>query len=164
MINLLNLVFDSDLDFNFEMQTCGFLRVSAKKHHAPCRHSPVVDLRGQARICATHALSANAHVSTLCGRPSGRTQSQRLLVPGLILCDGLCPVDLPRVAARHRSQLACSGTSALSHGVSLPDDLAQHTGQRERHTPVANLRGLRPAPDWPGATTVCQGTVWTGAR
>jgi hypothetical protein len=32
----------------------------------------------------------------------------------------------------------------------LPDDFAQYAGQCERHTPVANLRRLRPASDWFG--------------
>ena len=63
MIYLLNLVFDSGLDFNVEMQTCGFLRVSAQNHHAP----------RQTRICATHALSATEHVSGASGgQRSGR--------------------------------------------------------------------------------------------
>src|SRR5665647_1734579 len=142
MICLPNLMLKSGLDLNVEMQTCGFLRVSAKNHHAP-RH---------ARICATHALSATEHVSTLCGRPSGRTQGQGLFVSGSVLRHGVRPIDLPRVLARHRGQLARPSPTAVSHGVSLSDYFAQHAGQRECHTPVANLCGLRPTPDWPGPT------------
>jgi hypothetical protein len=53
MICLLNSVFSSGLDLNFvESQTWGFSRISAQNLHAP----------RQARICATHALSATEHV------------------------------------------------------------------------------------------------------
>jgi hypothetical protein len=154
MICLSNFMFQSGFDLNVERQTCDFLRVSAQNHHAP----------RQARICATHVLAATEHVSRLCGRPSRRTQGQRLLVSGSILCDGFCPVDLSRVAARHRGQLACPGSSAVPHRVSLPDDFAQHAGQCERHTPVANLRRFRPAPDWLGTSPVCHGAVRAGTR
>ena len=140
MICLQNLVFQSGLDLNVESQTGGFSRISAQNPHAP----------RQARICATHALPAAEHVSPLCGRAQRRTQGQGLLVSGSVLRHGLRPVDLPRVAARHRSQLARASQTAVPHGVSLPDDFAQHAGQCERHTPVANLCRLRPAPDWLG--------------
>src|ERR1035437_1814039 len=152
MIRLPNLVFESGLDLNVEMQTCGFLRVSAQNHQAP-RH---------ARICATHALSAAEHVSTLCGRPSGRTQGQGLLVSGSVLRHGFCSTDLPRVVARHRGQPSCPSPSALSHGLSLSDDFAQYAGQCECHTPMANLCRLRPASDWLGSSPVRARAVWPG--
>jgi hypothetical protein len=66
MICLPNLVFESGLDLNVESQTLGLSRISAQNRHAP----------RQARICATHALSATKHVSPLCGRPLRRTQGQ----------------------------------------------------------------------------------------
>src|SRR5665647_422418 len=147
MIRLPNLVFESGLDLNVESQTWGFSRISAKTPYAP----------RQARICATHALSATEHFSSLCGRPSGRTQGQGLLLPGSVLRHGLRAVDLPRISARYRSQPSRSGASAVPHGISLPNDFAQHAGQRECHTPVANLCRLRPASDWLGATPVRHG-------
>ena len=98
MIYLLNLVFQSDLDLNVERQTVGFLRVSAENRRAP----------RQARICATHALSAAEHVSPLCGRAPGRTQGKGLLVPGPILYDGFRPTALSGGGrCRHGAGQAC---------------------------------------------------------
>jgi hypothetical protein len=155
MICLLNSVFSSGLDLNFvESQTWGFSRISAQNLHAP----------RQARICATHALSATEHVSPLCGRPQRGAQGQRLLVSGSVLRHGFRSVDLPRVFARHRSQPSCPSPTAVPHGFSLSDDFAQHAGQCERHTPMANLRRLRTTPDWFGASSVCYRAVRTGTR
>jgi len=61
-------------------------------------------------------------------------------------------------------QPARSGSTAVPHGVSLPDDFAQHAGQCERHAPMANLCPLCSAPHWPGPSPVRQGAVWTGTR
>ena len=154
MIYLLNLVFQSGLDLNVESQTLGFLRVSAQNHHAPT----------QARIKAPHALSATEHVWTLRGRPPGRTQGQRLLVPGPVLRYCFCAVDVPEILARHRRQPARTRSSAVPRGFSLSDDFTQHAGQCERHSSVADLCRLRSTLDWPGASPVRQGTVWTGTR
>ena len=154
MIFLVNLMFQSGLDLNIESQTGGFSRIPAQNPHAP----------RQARICATHGLPATEYVSPLCGRSPRGAQGQRLLVPGPVLRHGIRPIDLQRVPARHRSQLARPSQTAVPHGVSLFHGFAQHAGQCERHTPVADLCRLRPTPDWYCTTAVRQGTVWTGAR
>src|ERR1035437_2382172 len=144
MICLPNLVFESGLDLNVESQTWGFSRISAKNHHAP----------RQARIRATHALFATEHISALRGRPPRRAQGQGLLLSGPVLRHGFCPVDLSRVAARHRGQLASPSALAVPHGASLPNDFAQYAGQRKRHATVADLCRLRAAPDWHGTSLV----------
>ena len=85
----------------------GFFAGFRPNHHAP----------RQARIRATHATSATDYFCPLCGRASRGSQGQRLHLSGSVLCHGLCAVDLPRILARYRSQLACACASAVSHGV-----------------------------------------------
>jgi hypothetical protein len=148
MICMPNLVFQSGLDLNFESQTWDFSRISAQNPHSP----------RQARICATHVLSASEYVSPRCGRSQWVVQGQRLLVPGPVLRHGLRSVDLPRIAARYRSQVACPSQTAVPHGVSLPDYFAQQAGQCERRTSLADLCRFRTTPDWHSAASVCQGT------
>src|ERR1035437_6657432 len=138
MIYLPNLMLVSGLDLNVESQTVGFLRAFAPNCHAP----------RQARICATHALSATEHVSALRGRPPRRAQGQGLLVPGPVLCDGFRPIDVSRVAARYRGQLASASASAVPHGFSLPDNFAQYAGQCKRDSAMAYLCRLRAPLDW----------------
>ena len=154
MIFLENLVFQSGLDLNVESQTWGFWAEIRKNPHAP----------RQARVRATHAVPAAEYLSPLCGRSQWGTQGQRLLLSGPVLRHGLRPVDLPRIPARHRSQLACPSKTAVPHGLSMSDDFAQHAGQCERHTPVANFCRLRSAPDWHCTTPVRHGALWRGAR
>ena len=130
MIRLQNLAFQSRLDLNVESQTLGFWAGNRKNPHAP----------RQARICATHGPSAAEYVSPLWGRSQWRTQGQRLLVSGSVHRHGIRPVDLPRVPACHRSQLARPSQTAVPHGVSLSDDFAQHDGQCERHRSVRSTK------------------------
>ena len=66
-------------------------------------------------------------------------------MPGPVLGDGLRPIDVPRVAARHRGQLASASASAVPHGVSLSNDFEQYAGPCERHATVEDLCGLQGA-------------------
>src|SRR3546814_15792340 len=82
---------------------------------------------------------------------SGQSQGQGFFLHGSILDDGFCPVDVSRVAARYRTEPACADQAAVSHGPALQDGLAQPLGQRQRHPPLANLRTLCNAFDFPCA-------------
>jgi hypothetical protein len=154
MIYLPNLVFQFGLDLNVESQTWGGLRISAQTNYA----------QRQASIRTTHDPFAFDYVWLLCGRPPGRTQGQRLFVSRTVLCHGLRPVDLPRVPARHRGQSPRQSPSAVPHGLSLPDDFAQHAGQYKRHTALADLRRLCPAPNGHRQTFVSQRALGAETR
>ena len=67
------------------------------------------------------------------------------------------------VLARHRGQPARASATAVSHGVSVPDNFAQYAGQRKRYATVADLCRPCPAPDWHGAPHVCRRALWTGS-
>jgi hypothetical protein len=86
---------------------------------------------GQARVFSAHGLPSHEHVWTVCCQASRRSQGQGFLLPG--------PV--------------------LRHGLSLPDDFAQHVGQCKRHPSMADLCGLCAASDWHRQAPVCRGTA-----
>ena len=133
MIFLHKLMFFSGLDLNVEAQNLGFLRISAEGPYAS----------RQARVFADHDLPATDYFSSLRCCPSRRTQGQGFFLPRSVLRNVLCATDLSGVSARHRNQFARTGTSALSHGLSLRDGFAQYIGQCERYAPLANLCRLR---------------------
>ena len=127
----------SGLDLNVVAQTLSFLRIPAKGSHAS-RH---------ARVCAGHGPCATHHVSPLRSGPPGRSQGARVLVLGSVLRHGLRPVDGTRVVARYRSQPARAVGAAVSHGISLQVDCAQHAGPCERDKALADLCRFRATPD-----------------
>jgi len=139
----------SGLDLNVEAQTRSLLRTSAQGSHAS-RH---------ARVCAGHGPSAAFDVSPVRGCASRRAQGAGILLPRSVLRDGLCPVDRARVVARYRSQLARPIGAPVPHWLSLQDYCAQHPGQRECDTTLADVRRLRTASDWYRQAVVRGGAV-----
>src|SRR2546429_7867261 len=69
---------------------------------------------GTNRVCSTHQLSFAQRIQSLC-RPLRWPQARAsLFVLGPISDDGLCPTNLPREFARHRSLSASARPQALS--------------------------------------------------
>ena len=96
MIEMRNRAILSGLDLSVEAQNLGLLRISAEGSHAS----------RYVRVCTGNGAPAAFHISPLRGSASGRSLSAGVLVPGSVLCDGLCTTDRTRVVARHRGQLA----------------------------------------------------------
>jgi hypothetical protein len=84
---------------------------------------------------------------------SWRLQTQEILLLGPISLHGLCPANISRELARHRSLPACQSNQALSHGHSW-SHFAQHAGQRQLGARLAHLRRLRTSVDCSCARTL----------
>src|SRR5688500_12055813 len=124
MIFLDKWAFCCGLNLNVELRVYGLLRLIAKDSH----------VSRNVGVCSVDGVSAAEHVSTLRCRARWGLQSQRFFLSGSVLDDGLCPIDLPRVFARYRSESSRAGQTALSHGAALQDRVAQHPCPRQRHT------------------------------
>src|SRR6266496_4093485 len=98
------------------------------------------------RICATHQLSLAPRIQSLCGslrRPQARAT---VLMLGPIPDHGVCPINLPREFARHRSVSASSRPQALSLWLQWSNQTF-HAGRRQRDPRLENLCRLCPESD-----------------
>ena len=108
---------------------------------------------GPHRVRSGHGFAAASSVSLLREALRRRPQGQGLHLPGPVPRHGVCPVDLPRIAARHRGVSAGHAAQALPHGHPI-DGVAQHAGQCQRGARLAHLRRLRAGDNRPGALAV----------
>src|SRR6266404_1393478 len=67
-------------------------------------------------LCTTDGLSPCSRVSPMRSPLQRRLQTQELLLLGPVSLHGLCPANVPRKLARHRSLSACQPNQALPHG------------------------------------------------
>src|SRR5210317_2649385 len=68
---------------------------------------------GQSRLFSTHGPSTVAYLSALCSTLSRQSQNPVLFLPRSVSMHGICPTDLSRKPARHRSLFARSTKQAL---------------------------------------------------
>src|SRR5437868_12411837 len=101
---------------------------------------------GPHRLLAVDQLSSRPGVSSLRRALSGRLPAARPHLLGPVLGHGLCPVDLSRKSARHRSLFGFVAGQAVSPGIPWQGG-ALDPGRCQRVAGLANLRRLRPAAD-----------------
>src|SRR5215475_14259526 len=99
------------LDLNRESTFC---------HPAANSLAGGLDEYGQAGVRADYPASAAYHVSALRGSLRWKPQDQEFFLSRSVSLHGVCPVDLSRELARHRSVSACPTKQALSHGDPKP--------------------------------------------
>jgi hypothetical protein len=140
MIHLLNLVFQSGLDLNVERQTLTFCVSGAKTvmHQGKLVFSQLMAYLPMStfRRCVAKHRGEHKVKDFSC-----LDQFFAMAFAQLTYRESLRDIEV---------NLRAQAKTAVPHGLSLPDDFAQHAGQCERHTPVADLCGLRAAPDWHG--------------
>src|SRR5450759_4351798 len=112
----------------------------------PIQTTGVSDAFGEIDICAAHGTPSREDLGAMRGAVSGQPQDPELHLPGSISVHGVCATDVSREPAGHRSVFALADREALPHGHSR-SGFAQHTGQRERDSGLADLCRLRPASD-----------------
>src|SRR5438552_1112278 len=94
------------------------------------------------RVCSTHQLSSIQRIQSLCG-PLRRQQARAtVLMLGPIPDHGVCPINLPREFARHRSVSAGPRSQALSLWLSWSRQ-AFYVGRCQRDSRLENLRRFR---------------------
>src|SRR5688500_10948533 len=132
------------LDLNFEPVIC---------HPARNLFAGVIDAYGQAGFCTVDGTSAADNLSSLRGALRWTSQNQAFHLFGSIPVDGVCTTDLSREPARYRSLSAGAVLQALSLGLSQHGS-AQHPGQRQRNSRLADLLRFRTASDRDSAKAV----------
>src|SRR3989344_91648 len=127
----------------------------------PARNSLAggIDEPGQTGIRADHAAFAVDDVSPLRRALWRRTQGQDLFLPRALSLHGLCPADLSRELARHRSVPARASRQAVPHGHPEPG-FAQHAGRCQRSARLAPLRRVCPVAHWNRPSSLYRGAVW----
>src|SRR3970282_1213389 len=83
---------------------------------------------GQVGVRANHAAFAADDVSPLCGALWRSAQGQELFLSRPIPLHGVCPTDLSRKFARHRSLPAGASRTTVPHGYQEPG-FAQYSGR-----------------------------------
>src|SRR5215510_12888485 len=139
------------LDLNFEPLIC---------HPARNLLAGVIDVYGQAGLCAVDGTSAADNLASLCGALRWTSQDQAFYLFGSIPVDGICTTDLSREPARHRSLSARAVFQAPSLELSQHGG-AQHPGQCQRNSQLADLLRFRTASDRDGAKALCQRAFWS---
>src|SRR5262245_63445333 len=129
------------LDLNFEPLIC---------HPARNLFAGEIDAYWQAGFCAVDGTSAADKLPSLCSALQWTSQNQAFHLFGSIPVDGVCTTDLSREPARYRSLSARAVLQALSLGLSQHRG-AQHPGQCQRNTRLADLLRFCTASDRHGA-------------
>ena len=91
-------------------------------------------------------------------RYSGEHKARVVLVPGSVLVHGVRTADLSGEPSGHRGVPARAALEALSPGDSV-DGGAQHAGQCQRGSALADLRRRRPEPNRHRETALCRRTL-----
>jgi len=139
------------LDLNFEPLIC---------HPARNLFAGGIDAYWQAGFCAVDGTSAADNLPSLCSALRWTSQNQAFHLFGSIPVDGVCTTDLSREPARYRSLSARAVLQALSLGLSQHRG-AQHPGQCQRNTRLADLLRFCTASDRDGAKALCQRAFWS---
>ena len=118
---------------------------------------------GSTRILPSHGSSADARLPQVCPALRWKPLRQIVPLPLAVSLHGVRAVGSSREFARHRGLSARPAQQALPHGHSR-QDRAQHAGQRQQTTRLADLCGVCPGVDPHRASALCRGRAGPGTR